>query len=52
MNEEREAVLAYLRSLLIREPIGETEEHWNDSLSATIDDIERGKHRQFARGEL
>lgn len=52
MNEEREAVLAYLRSNLVPEAWGGTEEHFNECLSAIIDDIERGKHRQFARGEL
>jgi hypothetical protein len=52
VNEEREAVIGYLRSTLIPYTCGEAEEHWNDCLSTIIDDIERGKHRQYARGEL
>jgi len=45
MNEEREAVVDYLRSMLIPSPWGEAEKYFNDCLSAIIDYIERGEHR-------
>ncbi len=51
-EKERSAAVAYIRSLLLAEPIGEAEEHVNDVVAALATDIERGVHRIYARGEL
>jgi hypothetical protein len=59
-QEEREIVVEYLRSLMVTgvtpdgQPfeLSDAEEHWNVCLEAVVDDIERGKHRVWKRGEL
>lgn len=59
-QQERDTVVAYLRSLLVtgRTPDGqpftlsEAEEHSNACFEAAANDIERGLHRVWERGEL
>lgn len=46
MNEERKAVVRYLRSMMIEAPVGEAEEHVNNVLMAIAMDISRGVHRR------
>lgn len=48
-QRERAAVIKFLRESMIRNPLGEAEDHWNDCIGRTIADIKAGRHVKAVR---
>jgi hypothetical protein len=48
-QQERAAVIKFLRAQLIRRPIGSAEDHFNNCLFEMIADVKAGKHVKAVR---
>lgn len=48
-QQERAAVIRYLREQIIVNPVDETEEHWSGSLNQIVRDVVAGKHVKAVR---
>lgn len=48
-QQERAAVIKFLQAQIIRRPLGDAEEHWNNCLFEMIADVKAGKHVKAVR---